>query len=42
MNSMYDQIITKLTEMDYIHFIEPYEFKGTVIHLSDIYILRNI
>ena len=41
MNPMYDQIITKLVEMDYIHFVDLYKFKGAIIHLVDTYTLRN-
>ena len=41
MNPMYDQIITKLVEMDYIHFVYLYKFKGAIIHLVDTYTLRN-
>ena len=38
---MYDQIITKLVEMNYVHFVDLYEFKGAIIHLVDTYTLRN-
>ena len=41
MNPIYDQIITKLVEMDYIHFADLYKFKGAIIHLVDTYALRN-
>lgn len=41
MNPMYDQIITKLEEINYMYFTSLDEFKGAIIHLVDTYTLRN-
>lgn len=41
MNSIHNQIITKLAEMDYTHFTSLDEFKGVIIHLVDTYTLRD-
>ena len=41
MNPMYNQIITKLVEMGYAHFVNFYKFKNAIIYLVGTYALRN-
>lgn len=41
MKLIYDQIIVKLVKIDYILFVVPYDFKGAIINLINIYTLRN-
>lgn len=41
MNPIYDQIIAKLAELNYVHFADLYKFKGAIIHLIVTYTLRN-